>query len=127
MRLLQISTLVCLMTIASSAFAAGSFSVTGLGYRLEPIIGYETVYRDAPQPHTLTRTIYGARVVVGPTFLAAELEYTKGEDTENFSTAPEKIVNNDEKAKLGIRSSYHFNSYVFLTGRLGCQGTRGYY
>jgi hypothetical protein len=115
--------------ISFPAFAAGksgAATLKGIGYRLEPIVGYETVFRDSPTPHTLTRTIYGARVAVGPSFLSLEVEYTKGSDTENFTTAPEKIYNDDEKAKLGLRSIYNFSSYFFVSGRTGAQATRGY-
>jgi hypothetical protein len=94
--------------------------------KIEPIVGYETVYRDTPSPHTATRTIYGGRVSAGVDLLSLELEYTRGADTENFSSAPEKIFSSDEKGKAGLRSTYRFNSYFFTSGRIGCQGTRGY-
>ena len=106
--------------------AAGSVSLGGKGLRLEPIVGYETLYRDTPTPHTTTRTVVGARVVAGIDLISAEVEYTKGSDTENFSTAPEKIFSEDEKAKLGLRSTHRFNEYLFVSGRAGGQGTRGY-
>ena len=125
-RMLSFGLLPLIFFFSATALAAGNISIKGIGYKLEPIAGYETVYRDSPTPHTLTRTIYGARVVVGSDLISLEVEYTKGSDTENFSTAPEKIYNDDEKGKVGLRSTYRFNNYVFTSGRLGGQGTRGY-
>lgn len=122
--ILSVTTFVFLF--ANQSHAAASVSFKGAGYRIEPIIGYETVYRDTPAPHTVTRTMIGGRIVLGSDLISGELEYTKGSDTENFSTAPEKIYSEDEKAKLGIRSTYRFNNYFFTTGRLGVQGTRGF-
>lgn len=90
-----------------------------------PIVGFETVYRDSPTPHTSTTFIYGLRLSYGTPALSGEAEYTRGTDTENYATAPEKIKHEDEKLKLGIRSTYHFNEYMFVTGRLGGQASQG--
>jgi hypothetical protein len=114
------------MGLSSAALANKQVSVSGLGMKIEPILGYETVYRDTPSPHTATRAIYGGRASAGVDLLALEIEYTRGADTENFATAPEKIYTSDEKGKVGLRSTYRFNEYFFTTGRIGCQGTRGY-
>ncbi|MES3037063.1 MAG: hypothetical protein V4736_04075 [Bdellovibrionota bacterium] len=108
-----------------NVFAAAAFSVSnrdeGSLLKIEPIVGYETVYRELPLPHTSTRTIYGGRVTLGEDWLAGELEYTRGSDTENYTVAPEVIKNEDEKLKLGVRSIYRFNEYMFTTGRIGGQ------
>lgn len=108
-----------------SISSAASFTLTkGAGYQIEPIYGYETVFRDYPTNHLTTHMLYGARVSLGVDLLSAELEYTKSSDNENYSTAPEEIKTDDEKFKLGIRSTYRFNNYFFLTGRAGGQATK---
>lgn len=101
-----------------------SISEKDVKYTISPLFGFETVYRDTPTPHTATHTMYGARATAGVDMISAELEYTKGSDTENFAVAPEKITNTDEKAKLGIRTTYAFNEYMNLAGRLGCQAKK---
>ncbi|WP_374075171.1 hypothetical protein [Bdellovibrio bacteriovorus] len=114
-----------LVSFLGSISSAASFTLTkGAGYQIEPIYGFETVYRDYPTPHINTRIMYGARLTVGSDLLSGELEYTKASDTEDFSTAPEKIKTEDEKLKLGVRSTYRFNTIVFVSGRLGGQATK---
>jgi hypothetical protein len=108
----------------TQALAASFTLAKGSGYTLEPLYGYETIFRDYPTPHLQTRAMYGARVTLGADILSAELEYTKASDTENFSTAPETIKIDDEKLKLGIRSTYRFNNYLYASGRLGAQATK---
>lgn len=114
-----------LFFIVGSVSSAASFTLAkGTGYQLEPLYGYETVYRDYPSPHLNTRMMYGARLTVGSDLISGELEYTKASDTEDFATAPEKIRTEDEKLKLGVRSTYRFNNYFFASGRLGGQATK---
>lgn len=109
----------------SGVASAASFTLSkGAGYKIEPLYGYETVFRDYPTPHLNTRMMYGARVTAGSDILSGELEYTKASDIEDFATAPEKIKIDDEKLKLGARSTYNFNNYFFATGRLGGQATK---
>ncbi|WP_413943304.1 hypothetical protein [Bdellovibrio sp. HCB-162] len=111
--------------ISGNISSAASFTLfKGAGYQLEPLYGYETVYRDYPSPHLNTRLMYGARLTAGTDLISGELEYTKASDTEDFSTAPEKIRTEDEKLKLGVRSTYRFNNFFFATGRLGGQATK---
>lgn len=122
----NLTTSVLLTLFSTASFAASSISLNTLGARIEPIAGLETVYRETPNPHTSTRTIYGARVTLGSDAIAGELEYTHGSDTEKYSQAPEKIYHEDDKAKLGLRSTYRFTDLFFVTGRLGGQGNRGF-
>lgn len=103
--------------------AAKAASKSDINYRIEPIAGLETVFRDSPTPHTSTRAIYGLRLVAGADWLSAETEYTKAEDTENYTTAPEKVVNKDEKLKLGLRTTKNLGSVFFTTFRVGGQAT----
>ncbi|MDG0817745.1 outer membrane beta-barrel protein [Bdellovibrio svalbardensis] len=112
--------------LGTSVASAREFKLSsGPGYTVSPLYGYETVYRDSPTPHLATRAMYGLRVTVGEDILSAEVEYSKASDTENMSTAPEKIYNEDEIAKLGIRSTYRFNNYLHSSLRVGAQATRG--
>lgn len=112
------------LTLGSVALAKGSMSTKDVKYTVSPLFGYETIFRTTPTPHTLTRTMYGVRLTAGTDIFSGEAEYTKGTDTENFLVAPEKIVTDDEKLKLGIRSTYRFNDYLFTSGRLGGQATQ---
>lgn len=103
------------------AQSKGSGSSNDFKLKIEPLLGFETVFRDYPTPHTVTHQIYGLRIVAGIERLSAEAEYTKGTDTKDNSTAPEKVKFDDEKVKLGIRSSYNFTQHFLLTARLGGQ------
>lgn len=117
----QILIAIALLFSTTAAWSAMSGSMNGVQISVEPIIGYETVFRPIPTPHTATRLVYGARVVAGVQLLSGELEYTKAQDTENYAVAPEKIINYDDKVKLGVRSTYNLGSYVFASVRLGGQ------
>jgi hypothetical protein len=93
--------------------------------KIMPIAGYETVYRDSPTPHTSTNVIYGLRLSYGVPALSGEAEYTRGNDVENYTVAPERIHYEDEKAKLGLSSAYHPISFFFVNIRAGGQASRG--
>jgi hypothetical protein len=117
---------ICLVILGFSPVAfSKSFSASkGLQYTISPLFGYETVFRATPTPHTVTHAMYGARLTAGTDIASGELEYTKSSDTENFLTAPEKIVTDSENLKLGLRSTYRFNEFLFASGRLGGQATQ---
>ena len=109
-------------TFSIASFAQSrSSSNDNFKVKIEPLLGFETVFRDYPTPHTVTHQIYGLRVIAGIDTISGEAEYTKGTDTKNNSTAPEKIKFDDEKLKLGIRSSYNLTQHFLLTARLGGQ------
>lgn len=121
----QVVLFVCLSLLGSFA-SARSFTLTqGKNYRIEPLYGYQTVFRDSPTPHLQTRAMYGLRASAGPDLLSAEAEYSRASDTEEFSTAPEKVYHEDDSFKLGIRSTYNLNEYIFSSARLGAQATQG--
>jgi hypothetical protein len=101
-----------------------SASLSKIGYKIEPLLGYEQVFRNTPTPHTSSRMTYGARLIVGQDKLSAEAEYTKAEDTENYLVAPQKITNKDDQFKLGVRSSMNLNAMFFVTARAGGQATK---
>ncbi|WP_413587126.1 hypothetical protein [Bdellovibrio sp. HCB274] len=108
---------------ASSAGAASFTLAKGTGYRIEPLYGIETVYRDYPSPHLQTRSMYGLRFAIGPDLLSLEAEYSKASDTEDYSTAPEKVKTEDERLKVGL-SSFYRTQYFHLGGRAGAQATK---
>lgn len=115
------------MIFVGSLASARSFTLTqGTGYTVEPLYGYETIYRNTPTPHTQTRAMYGLRLTLGVDLLSLEAEYAKASDTENYAAAPEKVYTEDENYKLGIRSTYRFNQYFFFLGRMGAQATKGF-
>ncbi|WP_413578163.1 hypothetical protein ACLVWU_06435 [Bdellovibrio sp. HCB290] len=108
---------------ASSASAASFTLAKGTGYRIEPLYGIETVYRDYPTAHLQTRSMYGLRLSLGVDLLSLETEYSKASDTEDFSTAPEKVKTDDERLKVGLSSTYR-TQYFHLGGRAGAQATK---
>ena len=121
--------IVTLLGSNNTAHAADYSSLAGLpnvpALTITPIFGYETVYRDAPSPHTSTRTIYGLRLNYGIPLFSGEAEYTRGNDTENYLIAPEQIRNDDERLKLGLTSAYHPIPIAFVNVRAGGQASRG--
>ena len=108
---------------AQSALAASFTAAKGNGYKIEPLYGIETVFRDYPTAHLQTRVMYGIRLSLGVDLLSLETEYTKASDTEDYSTAPEKVKTDDERLKLGVSSTYRMD-YFHLTGRAGAQATQ---
>ncbi len=122
-------TFVILALVALNSASASAASYLNLAsdpaLKVMPIVGYETVFRDYPAPHTSTRLIYGLRVSYGIPALSGEAEYTVGNDVENYVSAPERIRNADENLKLGLTSSYHPVEVFFVSARAGGQATRG--
>jgi hypothetical protein len=110
--------------MAYAASVVSSVSTRNFVYRIEPIIGLEQVYRSTPTAHTVNRTVYGVRGAVGTDRLSGEIEFITGQDTENFSTAPQKITNKDDKLKLGLSSSYNLTNTFFATARLGGEAAK---
>jgi hypothetical protein len=107
----------------NSALAAQFTLAKGTGYKIEPLFGIETVYRDYPSAHLQTRSMYGARLSLGVDIFSIETEYTKASDTEDYSTAPEKVKTDDERLKLGFSSTYR-PGIVHFTARAGAQATK---
>lgn len=123
-RFVKLLVLVGVTSLFANTSKAASFTLAkGAGYQIEPIYGYETVFRDYPNDHLTTHMLYGLRLTAGVDLLSVEAEYTKSSDTEDYSTAPEKIKTDDENYKLGITSTYRFNNYFFMSGRAGAQAT----
>lgn len=95
-----------------------------MNIQIAPLLGFETVYRSYPNPHTATHQVLGARLIIGYDRIAGEAEYTQGTDTENFATAPETVKFTEEKLKLGLRYSMKLTSLFVVQGRLGGQAKK---
>ncbi|MBC7754123.1 MAG: hypothetical protein H7Z71_07805 [Moraxellaceae bacterium] len=93
-------------------------------YTIQPLLGFETVYRSTPRPHTVTQTMYGVRLTGGVDILSAEIEYTQSTGTETFQTAPEKIKSTDEKLKLGGRTLFKLSNIFNFSVRFGGQAKK---
>ncbi len=93
-------------------------------YTVQPLLGFETVYRSNPRPHTVTQMMYGVRLTGGVDILSAEIEYTKSTGSETFQTAPEKITSTDEKLKLGGRSVFRLSNLFNMSVRFGGQAKK---
>lgn len=120
------STLIAAIILCSGnlfAQSRSSMSTKDMKVSIEPLAGFETLYRPYPTPHTVTRTMFGVRLTAGSDLISAEAEYTQGNDTENFLTAPEKIETKDNNYKLGIRSTYKITDWAFSSIRLGGHAT----
>lgn len=71
---------------------------------LQPIVGYEQTQKSYPSPHTESRLIYGARLLVGPKIFSLETEFTTGKDSESFPDQDLTIKETAYNGMLGIRS-----------------------
>src|SRR4051812_14131954 len=86
---------------------------------IEPIVGYERIQKFVPTPHTHDRLVYGARFTAGLLLLSVEGEYLRGMDTETFPSMSTKDTT--DKARLGLRSTFHFLGPISLFARAGGQ------
>lgn len=95
------------------------------GLDIEPIIGYERVQKLVPTAHTRERLVYGARLTLGIPLVAAELEYTRGQDSESFTSPTLTVTDTTDKLKLGARSTIQLDRRTFsLVARAGVQARR---
>lgn len=119
----------CLLIVTVLFTASFSQAQRGSGtkdfsYTIQPLLGFETVYRSTPRPHTVTQTMYGLRLTGGIDLLSGEIEYTQSSGTETFQTAPEKIKSTDEKLKIGARSLFRLSDIFNMSVRLGGQAKK---
>lgn len=109
---------------AVNSFAKSTSLRTGLGFDLEPVVGYERVQKLVPTPHTNDRLIFGGRATMGIPLLAIQAEYLRGMDTEAFPTQDLAITDTDDKLKLGLRSGLSLSTLLTFSVRAGVQATR---
>lgn len=116
--------IVTVLFTASFSHAQRSSGAKDFTYTIQPLLGFETVYRSTPRPHTVTQTMYGLRLTGGIDLLSGEVEYTQSTGSETFQTAPEKISSTDEKLKIGARSLFRLSDIFNMTVRLGGQAKK---
>lgn len=109
--------------LSSSLFAARGQFTFGL-LRVEPVVTMERDQRFVPTPHTKERLLYGARLLLGPSFFAIETEYLTGNDTESFPDDNLKIKSDSERYKLGLRTGFGIANYLSWFLRAGMQGSK---
>lgn len=90
--------LLLFLVMTASAWAEG-YTV-----KFEPIVGYDRDYRTDPEPRTRIALTYGGRAIAGYKQLSGEFEYTRTDDTEQFSNLGNSTRTETNKVKLGIRS-----------------------
>jgi hypothetical protein len=112
------------LLFSGSAAMAASGQKMGFALGVEPIIGYEQVQKVAPTPHTTSRLTYGVRITAGIPLLAAEAEYTIGQNTEAFPAADLTIKDKSDAIKVGLRTGLNLSSIVRLTGRGGVRAQK---
>src|SRR4051812_15642989 len=93
----------------------------GFSFGLEPLVGYERVQKIVPTQHTSDRLMYGGRAIFGVPLVSGELEYTRGMDTETFTSPSLTTKDTDDKVKAGLRSSIRLGSLFYLLARAGGQ------
>jgi hypothetical protein len=117
--------LVCFGVLPSAAAFAVTTQAHGFLITAEPIVGYELNYRTNPTPRTKGMLIYGARFTAGRPHIAAEGEYTRGTDSEGFTTPAVQTVNTTkENARLGVRGTYEVSKFLGVYLRMGGQASR---
>src|SRR4051812_25574505 len=95
------------LTALTPLLSSGALAAPPVAITVEPIIGYERVQKLVPQRHSRDRLTYGARARAGIPAVSAELEFTRAEDTEDFSgQALSRVKDQDDRLKLGVVSSY---------------------
>ncbi len=117
----------CFLFIAilfTASFSQAQRGTKDFTYTIQPLLGFETVYRSTPRPHTVTQTMYGVRLTGGVDLLSGEIEYTQSTGSETFQTAPEKITSTDEKLKVGARSLFRLSDIFNMSVRLGGQAKK---
>jgi len=111
-----------LIAVSSIAFSGTAQAAAGMiSYSVEPIIGYERVQKLIPTAHTRERLVYGARVVAGLPLVSAEGEFTRAMDTEVFSSPTQTIADTEDRARVGLRSTFKLNGFLNIFVRAGAQ------
>jgi len=95
-------------------------ATTGGMITVAPIVQMEKAQKSYPTPHTKTRTMYGAQVLLGPSFIQLEVEGTYGTDDETYDNG---VVDKEtvQKLKLGLRGRINHAGLISLYVRSGAQ------
>ncbi|MBY0370901.1 porin family protein [bacterium] len=109
-----------LQRVALVLFVIPSMAHAIFKFDLEPIVGYERVQKFLPTAHTKDRLVLGGRVVLGTPLISAEAEYTRANDTESYPATSTDIAEQQDKARVGLRSTYNF-ALVSVFARAGAQ------
>ncbi|MEZ4749611.1 MAG: hypothetical protein R3B54_02995 [Bdellovibrionota bacterium] len=111
------------VTVAPQAWGRGASSDFGLD--IEPIVGYERVQKLTPTAYTKDRLVYGGRLTLGVPLFSIETEYTRGQDSESFTSPTLTTTDTTDKLKLGVRSSIQLDRNLFsFVLRAGVQAKR---
>ncbi len=87
--------------------------------------GFENMYRKTPEPPKFIRsTTIGARATYGVPYLSAELEVSRGTNTEDQFSPSKKIETTRESARLGIKSEYRMAQLLSVYVRLGARAKK---
>ena len=89
-------------------------------------MGLERIQKISPVAKTKTRTVVGVNVLYGPSFLSAEAEVTRSEDSETLYEEDIKETEESIAAKLGVRSSFNL-SFLSWYLRAGAQARKSTY
>lgn len=101
-----------------------NFSIKGFQVSVEPIMSYQLLRKDFPDPHQKFMFMYGARAVIGHPIISGEAEYQRGSDTEIFPLQQLTVKEDREQFKLGLRSRKQIGSIFDGTARAGGQASR---
>ncbi len=116
---IYILTLSSASAVVSKAFGSGALKIT-------PIVGYERVVKVSPVQKTKTRMVYGLNLMFGPSYLSAEAEVTKSEDSETLYEQDLTEKEESTAAKLGLRSSFNLGILNWYL-RAGAQARQSKY
>jgi hypothetical protein len=101
------------------------FAQTQPAFRFEPIYGVERTQVEYPKPSRyVTRTLFGARVLYGVRLLSAELEFSRSDDSRNYSSDNYKIHDTVERLMLGARSTFDLSTFLSWWLRSGVRASR---
>lgn len=112
------------LLISLNTWSFTSNSKSDFKFKLEPLFGFENVYRSFPTPHTTTQTHYGVRLTAGLPELSGEAEYVQGNSTETYAVAPETVKYKDENYKLGLKSIFKISDLLSASARAGAQAKK---
>ncbi|MBC96706.1 MAG: hypothetical protein CME63_03090 [Halobacteriovoraceae bacterium] len=107
-------------------YSSSSWAQDKSPLKISPIVGLERIQKVSPVQKSKTRTIVGLNILYGPSFLSAEAEVTRSEDSETLYE--EDLTEKEESyaAKLGLRSSFNM-AYLNWFLRAGAQARKSKY